>query len=611
MMEYTGKKEKISPKRLLSNIFFILRYAFRFDKIGVITVFALFLIMGLVYAWFDTYFIKVFIEMLQNNGKGFGKVVIYLLIGVAVYLVGLAVDGGMEQYIRARFMRIVGKAQEDITKKAGSIDLMCYDNGEYFDNYVVVSAQCQDMVITGILNLALLLQRVSVILGIGALIMTVNPVIAVFPVVGFVVNIITRFKITELEYQYEIEYKKIMRRADYSKRVFYQPEYAKELKLSNVKEPLLRQFNGAIDDAQVKARVYGRKIAVLSLINWIVVFTFISFFCAPLYLGYLALVKMSIKLSDVAAMYSAQNNVRGSLDGINYCLVRLQNVGQFAEKFRCFMSYQVQIENREGSEKVPDGICRLEFRNVSFRYGQNSKDILKNINMVIEPGEKVAIVGENGAGKTTFVKLLMGLYDVTEGQILYGGKDIRSFSTAEYRKLFGAVFQDYQIYAATLAENVIMDKTDGDTDSGRVTEALSLADFDRKLETMRHGTETEMTREFSDDGTMLSGGEAQKVAIARMFVKKDQARIAILDEPSSALDPLAEHKLNENMLKAMEKASVVFISHRLSTTKEADRIYLFENGEIAEQGTHKELMDRKGQYAQMFMRQAHYYQQDV
>lgn len=567
--------------------------------------------MGLVYAWFDTYFIKVFIEMLQNNGKGFGKVVIYLLIGVAVYLVGLAVDGGMEQYIRARFMRIVGKAQEDITKKAGSIDLMCYDNGEYFDNYVVVSAQCQDMVITGILNLALLLQRVSVILGIGALIMTVNPVIAVFPVVGFVVNIITRFKITELEYQYEIEYKKIMRRADYSKRVFYQPEYAKELKLSNVKEPLLRQFNGAIDDAQVKARVYGRKIAVLSLINWIVVFTFISFFCAPLYLGYLALVKMSIKLSDVAAMYSAQNNVRGSLDGINYCLVRLQNVGQFAEKFRCFMSYQVQIENREGSEKVPDGICRLEFRNVSFRYGQNSKDILKNINMVIEPGEKVAIVGENGAGKTTFVKLLMGLYDVTEGQILYGGKDIRSFSTAEYRKLFGAVFQDYQIYAATLAENVIMDKTDGDTDSGRVTEALSLADFDRKLETMRHGTETEMTREFSDDGTMLSGGEAQKVAIARMFVKKDQARIAILDEPSSALDPLAEHKLNENMLKAMEKASVVFISHRLSTTKEADRIYLFENGEIAEQGTHKELMDRKGQYAQMFLRQAHYYQQDV
>src|SRR5574344_545268 len=227
----------------------------------------------------------------------------------------------------------------------------------------------------------------------------------------------------------------------------------------------------------------------------------------------------------------------------------------------------------------------------------------------------------------------MRLYDITGGSITYNGKDIRSYATEEYRSLFGAVFQDFQLYGASLAENILMDSrvrisqdnafVDKDTktyetreqQNARLEKAIDLADFTEKFKKLEHGLDTEMTREFSDDGTMLSGGETQKVAIARMFAKHEQhdehanMAIAILDEPSSALDPQAESILNKNMLEAAGDASVIFISHRLSTTRDADRIYLFENGTIAEQGTHNELMKKNGSYAAMFEKQAHYYQE--
>ena len=206
--------------------------------------------------------------------------------------------------------------------------------------------------------------------------------------------------------------------------------------------------------------------------------------------------------------------------------------------------------------------------------------------------------------------MLSRLYDVTDGSICYGGHDIREYGTGEYRERIGAVFQDYQIYGATLAENVLMDEVEvGDRE--RILEALKQADFEKRLSRLPDGPDTNMTREFREDGTMLSGGEAQKVAIARMFVRTGKQFLAILDEPSSALDPLAEYQLNTNMMKNAGDAAVIFISHRLSTTRDADRIYMFENGRIIEQGSHQELMRLGGKYAAMFEKQAYYYQDEI
>ena len=485
--------------------------------------------------------------------------------------------------------------------------MISYDHPEYFEDFVLAAAQSENMIRQAILCTTYLTGNSLAILSVGALIMTINPVIAIFPVLGFIVNIITRFAITKQEYNYELEQKKIRRKADYSKRVFYQPEYAKEIKLSDIYIPLHNQFESAIEEEKKMAKGYGIRIAILSLINWIVVFTFLSYFCLPLYLGYLALVKMSIALGDVAAMNNAANNIRNQLDATNYALVQFQQVGQYTERFRRFIDYDINIEYTKGSTQIPSTLQELQIRNMSYRYDGAKEDSLHNINMTIHPGEKIAIVGENGAGKTTFVKLLMRLYDPTEGSILYGDTNIKDYSIKEYRDKIGAVFQDYQIYAATLAENVLMRETTKE-DAPLIKKALTLADFGEKLASLKEGIHTELTKEFSEEGTILSGGESQKVAIARMFAKGEHLSIAILDEPSSALDPIAEYTLNTNMMESAKHSSIIFISHRLSTTRTADRIYMFEHGRIIEQGTHEELMDLNGSYATMFKKQAENYQ---
>ena len=603
-------RDKISIRRLVSNVRYIMEFALKVDARAVITVFAAYFVCSVTYAIYSTLFLKYFIQIMQDKTADLVQAVLFVFAGIAILTISDATEIAVENWIEVRFLKVAGKVQRRFIRKAADIDLICYDNKEYFNDFVIAAAQSEEMLMMGVMSTGYIIGHVAGIFTLGALVLSVNPVIAVFPIVGFVINIVTRFKITEYEYNYDMEYKRIMRKADYSKRVFYQPEYAKEIKLSDIRGPLQIQFNEAVEEVMGKAHDIGIKIAVLSLINWISTFTVMSDFAIPVYLGYLALVKKSIGLGDVAAMNNAEEGIRNNLDGLNYAFVRFQKVGQFAERFRRFVDYEIQIENSEGICDMPTERQTLEIKDMSFRYDGADHDTLHHISMTIHPGERVAFVGENGAGKTTFVKLLMRLYDVSEGRICYGGRDIREYGTKEYRNRIGAVFQDYQIYGATLVENVLMDE-EKEGDRERVFQALRLADFESRLNRMPEGLDSNMTREFREDGTMLSGGEAQKVAIARMFARTGNLSMAILDEPSSALDPLAEYRLNTNMMKNAGDATVIFISHRLSTTRDADRIYMFENGQIIEEGSHQELMEQRGKYAAMFEKQAYYYQDEV
>jgi ATP-binding cassette, subfamily B, bacterial len=605
-----AKENKLTIKQLIDNVAYVLKYAVKINRQIVVMVILAHVVCGLINALIDTMFLRQFILFLSDKTKDFTMLIVLILIGILVFGFGQSLEVCVENWARAKFQLTSGQIQADFIKKAANIDLICYDNKEYFDDFVIAVSQSEEMVTRGIISTAWILSNVVSILALGGLILTINPIIAIFPIAGFIINIITRFSITKAEYEFDLEQKRIMRKADYSKRVFYQPEYAKEIKLSGIEVPLQNQFEEAISELSKKAKHYGVRIAILSLINWVTVFTFLSFFCVPMYLGYLAIIKRSIGFGDVAAMNNAQSGVRNRLDAMNYGLVEFQKVGQFADRFRRFIEYKIEIEDWQGTKPVPEGYRELEIKDMTFRYEGATDATLRNVNMTVKPGEKIAIVGVNGAGKTTFVKLLMHLYDVTEGAICYGGNDIRDYNTKAYRDIFGAVFQDYQIYGASLGENVMMDETHPE-DKERIVRALKLADFGRKLAKLDDGIDTQMTREFSEDGTMLSGGEAQKVAIARMFAKTGQLSIAILDEPSSALDPYAEYKLNKNMMESAKDATIIFISHRLSTTRDADRIYLFEHGEIIEQGSHNELMEQNGQYAMMFEKQAHYYQEEI
>ena len=254
----------------------------------------------------------------------------------------------------------------------------------------------------------------------------------------------------------------------------------------------------------------------------------------------------------------------------------------------------------------PDHLYTLELRDVSFRYPGADHDTLSHVNLTLHPGEKLAVVGRNGAGKTTLIKLLCGLYDPTEGQVLLDGEDIRQYDRRDYYKHFAAVFQQFSILAGTLAENVA--QTNGEyVDLPRMWDCLERAGVADKVRELPQKENTHLGREVYLDGIDLSGGQMQRLMLARALYKN--APVVVLDEPTAALDPIAESDLYQKYNNLTGNCTSVYISHRLASTRFCDRILLIENGGIAKEGTHEELLEAGGRYAYLFDIQSKYYKE--
>ena len=267
----------------------------------------------------------------------------------------------------------------------------------------------------------------------------------------------------------------------------------------------------------------------------------------------------------------------------------------------------VDIENKmKNGTRVPEAEGHqhtLEFRGVSFRYPGADDYTLKNVNLKFQFGERLAIVGMNGSGKTTFIKLLCRLYDPQEGEILLDGIDIREYDYKEYLKLFSVVFQDFKLFAFPLAENVAANRT---YDAERVEKCLIQAGFGERLKTMPKGIETCLYKGFDPDGVEISGGEAQKIALARALYK--DAPLVVLDEPTAALDPIAEADIYSRFNEMINGKTAIYISHRLSSCRFCDKIVVFDNGTIVQYGTHDTLVsDENGTYHKLWNAQAQYY----
>ena len=369
--------------------------------------------------------------------------------------------------------------------------------------------------------------------------------------------------------------------------------------MNDISPLLIDRYNDAATDVVKNQKRYWKKISGFYMLQESGIQIFGFMFVLPLYLGYCVLVKESLSAGEFVAAFNGAFSIASSINFLTVWAVAVfSERGKMIEKYREFLKAEFRISDGEkiAAKGEPKEI-RIE--NLSFTYPGNSEPTLEDISLTIKPYEKIALVGYNGAGKTTLTNLLLRLYDPTEGRILIDDEDIRSATVDSHRDRFAAVFQDFQLFSCNVGENVALDK---DYDSKKVGEALSHSGFTK---TLKNGTETELLREFDDDGVMLSGGESQKVAIARAFYKN--CPYVILDEPSANLDPVAEYNLNRAMTEASDNKTVIFISHRLSTTVHADRIYVMEKGRIIESGSHEELMKLNGTYAYMFNLQAEKY----
>jgi ATP-binding cassette subfamily B protein len=284
-------------------------------------------------------------------------------------------------------------------------------------------------------------------------------------------------------------------------------------------------------------------------------------------------------------------------------IVKVAENSLYIANLRMFLDYEPQIpEDWDG--KIPDKVRSVEFRNVSFAY-KDGQYALKNVSFTAKTGQQIALVGHNGSGKTTLIKLLLRLYDPTEGEILLNGINLREYNLKALRSLFGVVFQDFQVFSMTAVENVAMSGELSSEQRESCIKAMEECGILEKFEELPKGADTVLTREFDSEGTNLSKGETQKLAVARALVR--EAPILLLDEPSSALDPVAEHEMLGLLSKTYSTRDdklVFLISHRMSAVIDTHNILVLENGEIIQSGTHDKLLSQDGTYNEMFTKQA-------
>lgn len=320
-----------------------------------------------------------------------------------------------------------------------------------------------------------------------------------------------------------------------------------------------------------------------------------------LYVGLKAIFGM-ISIGSALKYISAYSNLVSGVSNIFYSWIEINIKAEYLSYFYDFMEIEnKQYEGTIPTEKRDDNEFEIEFRDVSFRYPNTENYVLRHVNQKIKIGTKTAVVGKNGAGKTTFIKLLCRLYEPTEGQILLNGVDIRYYDYKDYARLFSVVFQDFNLFSFSIAENVAGGK---DFDDDRVKNCLERSGFGERLAKLKDGIRSNIYQ-HNDNGVEISGGEAQKIAIARALYK--DAPLVILDEPTSALDPVAEFEIYQHFDSMVQDKTSIYISHRMSSCRFCDNILVFDEGKIVERGSHEELLKSGGLYSELWNAQAQYY----
>ncbi len=612
-----NKNNKQSFRQVLSNQWFLIKLCF-----GATPFFMCLFIIEAVKLQISIFFehtigIRYVLQTAENGGP-FLHALLYLVIIAVCIEVSVFFSAIYDQHVSLRQRPKLYKAlKERLYEKAKTLDLACYDDPSYYNEFVLAVSESEKCLDRFLEMVSQFFTALTIAITAGGFIFTQDALGTGFVLVSFVLMYLAAQKMKKLSFKIKLLVNPIERRRAYNHRVFYLNEYAKEVRLNpSVKEILYDDFDRTNDEIYDICKNYVKKLWFLGFFRNYLSRDFITDGLFSIYLVYRAVVKRAISYSTMVVLFNTVNRCRRSISMLAELFPMASENSLYIDKIRTFLAYEPKIKSEENLP-LPKEPKTLELRNVSFAYQEKEGNILHNISMTVHPNEKIALVGYNGAGKTTLIKLIMRLYDTVEGDILYDNVNIKSYDLGAYREKIGAVFQDYKLYAVTLKENVVLDCCDQGKESGTMTDirglrkkyddeqvigALEESGFGERLRSLKDGLDTPLSAEFEENGVSLSGGESQKVAIARAFYKN--ADLIILDEPSSAMDPVAEYQLNKAMHKIAREKSVIYISHRLSTTRDADRIYMLEEGSIIESGTHRELLQLNGKYAAMWNAQA-------
>ena len=489
-----------------------------------------------------------------------------------------------------------------IIRKALELDLTHFENAEYYDKLQNARREADWRSLQIVNGGFYLAQNIITLLSFGALLLRFSPWLAVVLFAATIPAFVAQSHYAELSFRVLSWRAPEARRLTYLEHLLTDYEAVKEVKLIGLGEPLHGRYADKFWKFLREDQAIAQKRSWASL-GWGLVAT-LSYYAAYAWIAWRA-VEGTITLGDMTLYLGISRSSQGMFEAIFYGLSDLYENGLFMSNLFAFLELQPQMRVAALPRPAPRHIQHgLEFRGVSFRYDGHAEYALREVDLVIRPGEKVALVGPNGAGKTTLIKLLTRLYDPSQGQILLDGVDLRDYDPRELRQRIGVIFQDFVRYHLPAFENVGFGQVEALGDRPRIVASAEKSGAHPVIASLPDGYETMLGRWFSR-GRDLSGGEWQKIALGRAFMR--DCELIVLDEPTAALDAENELRVFQQFRELTEDRMAVLISHRFSTVRMADRIYVIEGGRITEAGTHAALLERGGTYARLFTLQAESY----
>ncbi|EOU2023395.1 ABC transporter ATP-binding protein [Clostridium perfringens] len=596
-----GNKKKGT---ILSNLKYIMGYAWSQDKVlfaqcGVYTILASI-----------APFIGIFLpKFLIDELLGQRRIEIILMTLIGFFLLSSVVNYSIA-WLRCAYSPRVTKIRTDyitmISDKIMKMDFKNTEDPEVLNKIksVMNAVMSNNTGVEGVYHTLLgLFGRLTAFVGYISIVLFLSPWILLFLIINVLISYALTMRVKKYEYSQKEKAADKDRRTFYVFDTMYDFAYGKDIRIYDLKNILIDKFkkfrgeridiSNDVQEKQLKVKIVD---VILLVIRECVVYGYLIY--NVLFTG--------MGIGDFTMYFSTINGFGDWMKGILDDLANIKAQNMYLDDMREFL--EIKSENKEKTRDIPiDSSYEIEFKNVSFKYPKTDKYIYKNLSLKIKKGQRLAIVGINGAGKTTFVKLLCRLYEPTSGEILINGVNIKDFSKEEYYKILSVVFQDIKTFAFTVAENVSLENLE-DVDREKVLHCIEKAGVGDKINSLKKGIDTSLLKILDGEGIELSGGENQKLALARALYKN--GKIVILDEPTSALDAVAEYNIYKGFDELIGDKTAIYISHRLASTKFCDVIAFFENGEIVEYGTHEELLKKNGKYSDMFNIQAQYYKEE-